>query len=64
MKVSITDVLNRIQLGSIQTKITLWAGFLMFIAATAVIAYAAVSLWSTAIEAAENQALLAAQSEA
>ena len=49
---------------SIQLKIALWAGLCLFLAAGIIIAYAAVSLNTTASEAAEAEAMTTAQSYA
>ena len=56
--------LNKVRFKSIQLKITLWTGICLLLAAAIIIAYAATSLRSTAIRAAEEQAVAVARSEA
>lgn len=48
---------------SIQAKITIWAGACLLLAAAIIIAYAVISLRSTAIKAAEDQAVAVAESQ-
>jgi len=57
-------ILNKIQPRSIQIKFTLGAGLCMFLAATIVIAYAAVSLYSTEKDIADEHAVTVAKSHA
>ncbi len=56
--------LRNTQFKSIQMKITLWAGLCLLLAATIIITYAAISLRSTAIAAAEENAAAVANSQA
>ncbi|HMR63034.1 MAG TPA: methyl-accepting chemotaxis protein [Anaerolineae bacterium] len=54
----------KIQLSSIQMKITLWAGLCLVLVAAAIIAYAALSVRQTALRAAQDNAIAVAQSHA
>jgi methyl-accepting chemotaxis protein len=57
-------MLDSIKLKSVQLKITLWTGLCLILAAAIIIAYAAMSLRTTAVNNAEMQAVSLAESKA
>ena len=57
-------LLASLKYNTIQTKIAFWAGISLLLSATVIIAYAATSIRTTALEAAQQQAVAVAESNA